>query len=188
MSSSFGHLMLYQFQSLDLVFHVPEIQNNSGYLIFFCCRRRKVFFFTRSRSRFTIHQTGACQLIPGNAALTWLQSCADTHTSLHDRQGQRRKNSGRGAGVVRRLPRWNILTVQSTLARTKGKERNQGCETRGWFGGGGGTNATLTHMCSTIVCAWLLRHNAQGQRFVVTLIFLSSPMPLSFRHKRNCPF
>lgn len=45
MSLSFGHLMLYQFQSLDLVFHVPEIQNNSGYLIFFCCRRRKVFFF-----------------------------------------------------------------------------------------------------------------------------------------------
>lgn len=40
--------------------------------------------------RFVIRQTGACQLVPGNAALAWLQSRAD--------KKKRRANEGKTAG------------------------------------------------------------------------------------------
>lgn len=39
---------------------------------------------------------------------------------------------------------------------------------------------------STIVWTWLL--NTQGRHFIITLLFLLSPYPLSFTHTHNCPF
>lgn len=53
--------------------------------MFFLCGRQNIAFFSPILmliALFVMHQTGACQLIQGNAALTWLQSCTDTHTHV----------------------------------------------------------------------------------------------------------
>lgn len=121
-----------QFQSMDLVFHVPK--NTTEFWIFqiFLFRRRNPFFFFPNAScHFVIQHTGAWQLIQG-----WLD-CNHALTRTHRCGIDGGKTSGWGTGVVLRLPRWNILTLQSSLERTKTewKELNWGCETRGWLEG-----------------------------------------------------